>query len=105
MEMDGQGNTCGGLSGLPGALLQISHFTANLQYTVFYNIILGLGKTTNSQDRFPVIRISFKCKDKIEVDLLFFRHFYRIRHSKIYQLTAVHFLKISAKLDIIISYD
>jgi hypothetical protein len=27
----------------------------NLQYTIFYNIILWLGKTTNRQDQFPMI--------------------------------------------------
>jgi hypothetical protein len=29
-----------------------------LQYRIFYNIILGLGKMTNSQDRFPAIHVS-----------------------------------------------
>jgi hypothetical protein len=28
----------------------------NLHYTIFYNIILGLGKMTKSQDRFPAIQ-------------------------------------------------
>jgi hypothetical protein len=54
-EMGGQYNTGDGLSGRPGALLQISYFTTNLQYTIFYNIILGLGKTTRNQDRFSLI--------------------------------------------------
>jgi hypothetical protein len=59
-EMDSQRNTHNGSLGWPCALLQISYFTANLQYTIFYNIILGLGKTTNSQDQYPVIHIFFK---------------------------------------------
>jgi hypothetical protein len=54
-ETDGQCNTHNRSLGPPGALLQISYFTANLQYTIFYNIILGLGKAKNSQDRFLVI--------------------------------------------------
>ncbi len=29
---------------------------ANSQYTIFYNIILGLGKTMDSQDLFPAIQ-------------------------------------------------
>jgi hypothetical protein len=29
----------------------------NLQYTIFYNIILGLGKMRNNQDRFLAIHI------------------------------------------------
>jgi hypothetical protein len=56
METDSQRNTCDGSSGQPGTLLQISYFTANMQYTIFYNIILGLGKMTNCQDRFPAIQ-------------------------------------------------
>ncbi len=47
-------------SGRPSSLLEISYFSGELQYVIFYNIILGLGKTTNSQDRFPVIRFWFK---------------------------------------------
>ncbi len=52
-ETDGQHNTCGGSSGRPSALLQSSYFTANQQNRIYYNIILGLGKMMNSQDRFP----------------------------------------------------
>jgi hypothetical protein len=29
----------------------------NSQYAIFYNIILGMRKTTNSQDRFPAIQL------------------------------------------------
>jgi hypothetical protein len=55
-EMDGQHETCNESSGRPSTLQQISYFTATLQYTIFYNIILGLGKTPKSQDRFPVMQ-------------------------------------------------
>jgi hypothetical protein len=58
-ETDGRCDTCDGLSGQPTSLLKISYFTANLQYTIFYNIILGLGKTKNSQDRFLAIQIGY----------------------------------------------
>jgi hypothetical protein len=43
-ETDDQRDTRDGSSGRPGALLQISYFPANLQYTIFYNIIWGLGE-------------------------------------------------------------
>jgi hypothetical protein len=43
-EMDSQCNTCNGSSGQPVALLQVSYFTANLQYSIFDHIILELGK-------------------------------------------------------------
>ncbi len=43
-------------SGRPGALLEISYFPGALQYIIFYNIILGMGKTTNSQGRFLAIQ-------------------------------------------------
>ncbi len=33
----------------------------NLEYTIFYNIILGLWKTRNSQDRFPAIQCVHVC--------------------------------------------
>ncbi len=52
-ETDGQCNTRDGSSGWPSALLEISYFTGELQYVIFHDNILGLGKTTNSQDRFP----------------------------------------------------
>jgi hypothetical protein len=55
METDIQHNTRDGSSGRPSTLLQISYFIAKLQYTIFYNIILELGKTTDSQNRFPAI--------------------------------------------------
>ncbi len=55
-ETDQSTPYCDGSSGRHGTLLQISYFTANLQYTIFYKIILGLGKSTNSQDRFPAIQ-------------------------------------------------
>ncbi len=57
METDGQHNTRNESSGWPGALLQISYFTSNLQYTIFYNIILGLGKETNNQNWFPATQL------------------------------------------------
>jgi hypothetical protein len=44
-ETDGQCNTRNESSG-----------KKKLQYVIFYNIILGLGKTTNSQDRFPALQ-------------------------------------------------
>ncbi len=47
---------CLGSSGRTGALIEILCFTGELQYVIFYNIILGLGKTTNSQDQFPEIQ-------------------------------------------------
>jgi hypothetical protein len=59
-EMDGLRNTCDGSSGQPGALLQTSYFTVNLQYTIFYHFIFGLGKTTKSQDRFPATQLETK---------------------------------------------
>ncbi len=43
-EADGQCNTCNGSSGRPGTVLETLHFTGELQYVIFYNIILGLGK-------------------------------------------------------------
>ncbi len=49
-ETEGQCNTHDGSSGRPGALLEISYFRGKLQYEIFYNIILGLGKMMNSQD-------------------------------------------------------
>jgi hypothetical protein len=55
--MDGQHHIHDRSSGRPGTLLQISCFTADLQYTKFYNIILGLGKTTKSRDRLPAIQL------------------------------------------------
>jgi hypothetical protein len=55
-EKDGQSNTCDGSSGRPSALLKISYFTVNLQYMIFYIIILGLGKKTKIQDRFLAIQ-------------------------------------------------
>ncbi len=51
-ETASQHNTHDGSSGRPSALLEFPYFTGELQYIIFYNIILGLGKTTNSQDRF-----------------------------------------------------
>jgi hypothetical protein len=45
----------GGSSGKPVALLKISYFTEEFAICNIYNIILDLGKTTNSQDRFPAI--------------------------------------------------
>jgi hypothetical protein len=56
METDGQRYTCDESSGQPSALLEISYYTSKLQYIIFYNIILGLGKTTNSQDQIPAIQ-------------------------------------------------
>jgi hypothetical protein len=56
-ETDSQRNTCDGSSGQPGAPLEISYFTGKLKYIIFYNTTLGLGKTTNSQDRFPAIQL------------------------------------------------
>jgi hypothetical protein len=53
-EEDGQRNTHIGSSGQPSALLETLNFKGELQYIMFYNIVLGLGKT-NSQDRFPAI--------------------------------------------------
>jgi hypothetical protein len=53
--MDGHRNTLDGSSGQSGALLEISYVKRELQYVLFYNIILGLGMTTNSQYRFPAI--------------------------------------------------
>ncbi len=55
MEMDSQRNSRDGPSVLPSALLEISYFTGELQYVIFFNIISGLGKTMNSQDQFPAI--------------------------------------------------
>ncbi len=56
-ETYGQRNTQDGSSGRLGVLLEISYFTGELQEVIFYNIIpLGLGKTTNSQDRFLAIQ-------------------------------------------------
>jgi hypothetical protein len=49
-ETDGQRNTRNGSSVRHGTLLEISYFTSQLQCVIFYNIILGLGKTKNSQD-------------------------------------------------------
>jgi hypothetical protein len=57
VETDSQCNTRNGASGQPSALLDISYFTGELQYIIFYYIILGLGKTTNSQDKFPAIQL------------------------------------------------
>jgi hypothetical protein len=51
-ETDGQRNTPNGSSGQPGALLEISYFTGKCSTQYFTTIILGLGKTTNSKDRF-----------------------------------------------------
>jgi hypothetical protein len=45
MEADGQCNIPDGSSGQPGALIEISYFTSELQYVIFY-IILGLEKIT-----------------------------------------------------------
>jgi hypothetical protein len=56
METDSQRNIYNGSSGQPGVLLEISYFKGKLQYIIFYNIILGLEKTTNSQDQFPAIQ-------------------------------------------------
>jgi hypothetical protein len=50
-ETDGQCNTPDGSSDRPDALLEISYYTDKLQYIIFNNIILGLGKKRNSQDR------------------------------------------------------
>ncbi len=55
-ETDGHRNTRDGSPGWPGALLEISNLTGEVQYVIFYNLTLGLGKTTNSQDRFLVIQ-------------------------------------------------
>jgi hypothetical protein len=56
-ETDGQHNTCDdGLSGCPSALLEISFFKGECSTPYFTINILCLGKTTNSQDQFPVIR-------------------------------------------------
>jgi hypothetical protein len=54
-ETDGQCNTRNRSPGRPGALLEISYFTGELQYVIF-DIVYGLGKTTNSHDRFPVVQ-------------------------------------------------
>jgi hypothetical protein len=35
------------------------HFISYFQYTIFYDIILGLGKATNSQDRLLAKQVSF----------------------------------------------
>jgi hypothetical protein len=51
MDTDGQSNTRDD-SSLP----EISYFTGELQYVIVYNIILCLGKTSNSQDRLPAIQ-------------------------------------------------
>jgi hypothetical protein len=53
----GQHNTHDGSSGRPSALLEISCFTRECSTPNFTIIILGLGKTTNSQDRFPTIQL------------------------------------------------
>jgi hypothetical protein len=37
-------NNHNGTSGQPNVLLEISYFTGELQYVIFYNIILGLGR-------------------------------------------------------------
>jgi hypothetical protein len=55
--MDSQRNTHDGSSGRPGTLPEISYFANNCSTPHFTIIILGLGKTTNSQDRFPAIQI------------------------------------------------
>ncbi len=55
--MDGQHNTGDGSSGRSGALLQISYFKDQLAVNnILLSYFLGLGETTNSQDRFPAIQ-------------------------------------------------
>ncbi len=58
--------TLDGSSGQPGALLKISYFTGYCRIPNFTIIILGLGKTTKSQERFLAIHanvhLSLNCK-------------------------------------------
>jgi hypothetical protein len=53
IEKDGQCNTRNGSSGRPSALLEILYITGDQQYVIFYNIILGMGKTTNEPGSIP----------------------------------------------------
>jgi hypothetical protein len=55
-ETDSQRNTHDGSSGWPGALLENSIFYRWIAVCNILHILLGLGKTTNSQDRFPGIQ-------------------------------------------------
>jgi hypothetical protein len=55
-ETEGQRNTHDGSSGRPSALLENSIFYRWIAVCNILHILLGLGKTTNSQDRFPGIQ-------------------------------------------------
>jgi hypothetical protein len=59
-ETVGQRNTHDGSSGWPRGLLEITFFTGKLQYVIFYNIILGLGKMTNYLAWFPAIQVTWR---------------------------------------------
>ncbi len=52
-EMEGQHNIRDQAD--PARCYKFHILQTNLQYTIFYNIILWLGKTTNFQDQFPTI--------------------------------------------------
>jgi hypothetical protein len=56
-ETDGQCITRDWSWGWHSPLLEISYFTAKLQYVIFKNIILSLGKMRNSQDWCPAIQV------------------------------------------------
>jgi hypothetical protein len=43
-EMNGLRSTQNGSTGRPRALIEISYFTGEVQYVIFYNIILSLGR-------------------------------------------------------------
>jgi hypothetical protein len=57
MEPDGQRNTCHGSSGQAGRLLEISCFTRECSTPHLTTIVLGLGKTTISQDWYLAIQV------------------------------------------------
>jgi hypothetical protein len=58
-ETDGQHDTRHGSSGRPSALLKMSCFSSSCSTPkICTMIILGLGKTTNSQDWFPAIQVT-----------------------------------------------
>jgi hypothetical protein len=62
-------------SGRSGLLLKMSYFTANLQYTIFYNIVLGLRKMTKSYcriDSWRRIKRKQSLQDKICVQFIIY---------------------------------
>jgi hypothetical protein len=53
-----------------------------LQYAIFYNIILGLGKTMNSQNRFPALHDSIQAGHIGSQDLQADRTYRKERHIR-----------------------